>query len=59
MSCPVKADDCPCAEFSKEGFCDWPYKTGMSLAEIQALTVQLKKGDYFTHLKTCESLLKP
>ena len=36
--CPINLPYCPCEDFSKEGFCDWPYRVGMTLEEIQEIT---------------------
>jgi len=30
--------NCPCQEYSKDGLCDYPYKSGMSYEEIKAIT---------------------
>jgi len=43
MTCPAGKKECPCQDYAKQGLCDWPYKNGMTLEEIQQ-TTQLKKG---------------
>lgn len=43
-SCPAgkPLDDCPCPDFSKEGFCDWPYGNDLDAGQIKYLTVLVK-----------------
>ena len=32
--CPINKTECPCPEYSKEGLCDYPYKTQNDLVFI-------------------------
>jgi hypothetical protein len=36
--CPEGKICCPCSEYSKEGFCDWPYRNGMTFHETRFIT---------------------
>ena len=44
MKCPVGKKECPCEEYSKDELCDYPYRNGMSLEEIQEIT-KARKND--------------
>jgi len=37
MNCPINKDECPCPEYSKEGFCDYPYKSVTASGEIKTI----------------------
>lgn len=44
--CPAGKDICPCQEYAKEGFCDWPYWNVISLEEAKYMTelLQIAEG---------------
>jgi hypothetical protein len=44
VSCPIGAETCPCAEYSKEGLCDWPYRAGLDLEENREITASKKEA---------------
>lgn len=46
-SCPAgkPLDDCPCPEYSKEGLCDWPYRSDFDGGQIRYTTQLLQAVD--------------
>lgn len=48
--CPINRETCECCDYEKELLCDYPYRKGMSLEEVNNITTQLasmKKGILF------------
>ena len=41
MKCPLQLPTCDDCEFSKEGLCDFPYKRGATLKEMQTTSTDM------------------
>ena len=40
--CPEGKDTCPCLGFSKDGLCDWPYRSDMDREQIHYMSELLR-----------------